>query len=304
MEQLNNEFTVNRSIEHTWQVLTDLERIAPCMPGAQLQEVEGEIYRGVVKVKLGPIATAFKGQATFVDRNDASYTATLKGEGRDTGGKGNADALITATLEAVSAHSTKVTVSTDLRVTGKVAQFGRGVMGDVSEKLMAQFAANLNTMLDSEPDTPAETRWVVDEMVRQVLARDPLLAQLEVAPWPEPAAAAWLRAPDAAQFSRRVAEFDAELGERTSVLVDAFGDNQRRVADAVREVLGLCRADLDDASAIARALDAAEHPQLGDTLNTTTHSKLGRCLHAAHYAFKKKLSHAASPMASTSRTAT
>jgi carbon monoxide dehydrogenase subunit G len=159
MEQLKNEFTVNRSIEHTWQVLTDLERIAPCMPGAQLQEVEGEIYRGVVKVKLGPIATAFKGQATFVDRNDAAYTATLKGEGRDTGGKGNADALITATLEAIAPDTTKVTVSTDLRITGKVAQFGRGVMGDVSEKLMAQFANNLNTMLDAEPaaEPAAET---------------------------------------------------------------------------------------------------------------------------------------------------
>jgi carbon monoxide dehydrogenase subunit G len=155
MEQLKNEFTVNRSIEHTWQVLTDLERIAPCMPGAQLQEVEGEIYRGVVKVKLGPIATSFKGQASFLERNDAAYTATLKGEGRDTGGKGNADALITATLEAVSADTTKVTVSTDLRITGKVAQFGRGVMGDVSEKLMAQFANNLNSMLDAEPATEA-----------------------------------------------------------------------------------------------------------------------------------------------------
>ena len=179
MEQLKNEFTVNRSIEHTWEVLTDLERIAPCMPGAQLQEVEGEIYRGVVKVKLGPIATAFKGQATFVDRNDASHTATLKAEGRDTGGKGNADAVITATLEAVSAHSTKVTVSTDLRVTGKVAQFGRGVMGDVSEKLMAQFASNLNTMLDSEPDTPAEAHALVEEAQqheREVIAAAPATA--------------------------------------------------------------------------------------------------------------------------------
>ena len=160
-------------------MLTDLERIAPCMPGAQLQEVEGEIYRGVVKVKLGPIATAFKGQATFVDRNDASHTATLKAEGRDTGGKGNADAVITATLEAMSAHSTKVTVSTELRVTGKVAQFGRGVMGDVSEKLMAQFASNLNTMLDSEPDTPAEAHALVEEAQqheREVIAAAPATA--------------------------------------------------------------------------------------------------------------------------------
>jgi carbon monoxide dehydrogenase subunit G len=169
MEQLKNEFTVNRSIEHTWQVLTDLERIAPCMPGAQLQEVEGEIYRGVVKVKLGPIATAFKGQATFVDRNDAAYTATLKGEGRDTGGKGNADALITASLEAIAPDTTKVTVSTDLRITGKVAQFGRGVMGDVSEKLMAQFANNLNTMLDAEPAAePAAEQPVAQQPAAEV----------------------------------------------------------------------------------------------------------------------------------------
>lgn len=165
MEQLLNAFTVNRSIDHAWGILTDLERIAPCMPGAQLQEVEGDIYRGVVKVKLGPIATAFKGQAQFVERDDAAHRAVLKAEGRDTGGKGNADAIITAQLEAVSAHATKVTVSTDLRVSGKVAQFGRGVMGDVSEKLMAQFATNLNTMLDAEPDTPEEAHALVEEAV-------------------------------------------------------------------------------------------------------------------------------------------
>jgi hypothetical protein len=150
MEKLLNEFTVNRSIDHTWAVLTDVERIAPCLPGAQLQEIEGDVFRGVVKVKLGPIATAFKGQASFVERDDVNHKAVLKGEGRDTGGKGNADALITAQLESVSADVTKCIVSTDLRITGKVAQFGRGIMGDVSEKLMTQFATNLNTMLDAE----------------------------------------------------------------------------------------------------------------------------------------------------------
>ena len=156
MEKLLNEFTVNRSIDHAWTVLTDVERIAPCLPGAQLQEIEGDVFRGVVKVKLGPISTAFKGQATFVERDDTNHRAVLKGEGRDTGGKGNADALITAQLEPVSAESTKVVVTTELHITGKVAQFGRGIMGDVSEKLMSQFAANLNTMLDAEGGTPAE----------------------------------------------------------------------------------------------------------------------------------------------------
>lgn len=165
MEQLLNEFTVNRSVDHTWAVLTDVERIAPCMPGAQLQEIEGDVYRGVVKVKLGPISTAFKGQASFVERDDAAHRAVLKGEGRDTGGKGSADALITAQAEAVSAHVTKVVVSTELRVSGKVAQFGRGIMGDVSEKLMAQFAHNLNTMLDAEGDTPEEAAAAAAEAV-------------------------------------------------------------------------------------------------------------------------------------------
>jgi carbon monoxide dehydrogenase subunit G len=165
MEKLLNEFTVNRSIAHAWAVLTDVERIAPCMPGAQLQEIEGDVYRGLVKVKLGPISTSFKGQASFIERDDANHRAVLKGEGRDTGGKGNADALITAQLEAVSAHVTKCVVSTDLHVSGKVAQFGRGVMGDVSSKLMAQFANNLNTMLDGEQDDPQEAAALVEEAV-------------------------------------------------------------------------------------------------------------------------------------------
>jgi carbon monoxide dehydrogenase subunit G len=165
MEKLLNEFTVNRSIAHAWAVLTDVERIAPCMPGAQLQEIEGDVYRGLVKVKLGPISTSFKGQASFIERDDANHRAVLKGEGRDTGGKGNADALITAQLEEVSAHVTKCVVSTDLHVSGKVAQFGRGVMGDVSSKLMAQFANNLNTMLDGEQDDPQEAAALVEEAV-------------------------------------------------------------------------------------------------------------------------------------------
>lgn len=166
MEKLLNEFVVHRPIDVAWAVLTDVERIAPCMPGAQLLEIEGELYRGVVKVKLGAISTAFKGQAKFVERDDENHRAVLHGEGRDTTGKGNADAMITATMERIDDNSSKCVVSTDLRVTGKVAQFGRGIMADVSKKLMAQFADNLNTMLDHSgdpvvvedvaPDAPAD----------------------------------------------------------------------------------------------------------------------------------------------------
>lgn len=156
-EQLINEFTVNRPIDEAWPIITDVERIAPCLPGAELQEIEGETYRGVVKVKLGAISSQFKGEANFLERDDAAYRAVIKGVGRDTGGRGNASAEITAQAESLSPTSTKVVVTTDLHITGKVAQFGRGIMGDVSSKLMVQFANNLNEMLDEQglESTPA-----------------------------------------------------------------------------------------------------------------------------------------------------
>jgi len=155
-EQLINEFTVNRPIDEAWPLITDLERIAPCLPGAELQEVEGETYRGVVKVKLGAISSQFKGEAHFVERDDERYRAVIKGAGRDTGGRGNASAEITAQAESLSPTSTRVAVTTDLHITGKVAQFGRGIMADVSSKLMAQFADNLNQMIDDQSDEHAE----------------------------------------------------------------------------------------------------------------------------------------------------
>ena len=155
MDKLLNEFTVDQPIDTTWAVLTDVERIAPCMPGATLEEIEGDVYRGVVKVKLGAISAAFRGQASFVERDDVNHRAVLRGEGRDTTGKGNADALITASLEQISPTQTKCVVETDLRITGKVAQFGRGIMGDVSKKLITQFATNLNTMLADSEAAPA-----------------------------------------------------------------------------------------------------------------------------------------------------
>ena len=160
---LNHDFTVPVPVADAWRILTDVERIAPCLPGAELQEVEGDTYRGVVKVKVGPIQAQFKGQASFVERDDNAHKAVLKGEGRDTGGKGNASALITAQLTAESDSSTKVVVTTDLSITGKVAQFGRGAMADVSDKLLGQFVENLNQLIASQPasspaaaDTPAE----------------------------------------------------------------------------------------------------------------------------------------------------
>jgi carbon monoxide dehydrogenase subunit G len=122
----------------------------------------------MVKVKVGPISAAFKGQASFVERDDANYRAVLKGEGRDTGGKGNASANITAAMTAVSPTSTKVDVTTDLTITGKVAQFGRGAMADISDKLLGQFVENLNELIAQQPEIAAESPAASTEGVRKI----------------------------------------------------------------------------------------------------------------------------------------
>jgi carbon monoxide dehydrogenase subunit G len=152
---LVHEFTVPVPVDDAWRILTDVERIAPCLPGAQLQEIEGDTYRGIVKVKVGPIQAQFKGQASFVEQDHVAHRVVLKGEGRDTTGKGNAAALITAELTSLTASSTSVKVLTDLSITGKVAQFGRGAMADISDKLLAQFVENLNTLIGEQQASPA-----------------------------------------------------------------------------------------------------------------------------------------------------
>jgi carbon monoxide dehydrogenase subunit G len=154
--ELTHEFTVPVGIEKAWAVLTDVEGIAPCMPGAELREVEGDEYRGVVKVKVGPITAQYQGKATITEQDEGAHRIVVRAEGRDTRGQGNASANVTATL-ASEADSTKVSVVTDLNVTGKVAQFGRGVMADVSSKLLGQFVACLETrvLVDSAaPENP------------------------------------------------------------------------------------------------------------------------------------------------------
>jgi len=183
---LNHEFVVNVPVDQAWQILTDLERIAPCLPGAQLTEVEGDTYRGQVKVKVGPILAQFKGQASFVSRDDAAHKATLKGEGRDTTGKGNASAMITAELTSVSEASTKCTVHTDLSISGKVAQFGRGALADVSDKLLAQFSENLNQLISASPAlAAASTITTSPEPVEASAPEQPAVRKIdgpEVAP--------------------------------------------------------------------------------------------------------------------------
>jgi carbon monoxide dehydrogenase subunit G len=145
--ELTNDFRVSVSRADAWKVLNDVERIAPMLPGAQLQEIEGEELRGIVKVKVGPITAQYKGTATFQEQDEAAGRVVLKASGRDTRGQGNASATITATLTP-DGDGTKVRVVTDLTITGKVAQFGRGVLADVSSKLIGQFVDSLEADLE------------------------------------------------------------------------------------------------------------------------------------------------------------
>ncbi len=172
--ELSNDIEVNAPVEEVWAAFNDVERIAPCLPGAQLQEIEGEEFRGIVKVKVGPITAQYKGKATFEERDKDNWRVVIKGDGRDTRGAGNASALITATLDPVSDAVTKVNVNTDLTITGKVAQFGRGAIADVSTKLMGQFADNLETLLEegggetaAEP-APEPVSATGDPVVRKI----------------------------------------------------------------------------------------------------------------------------------------
>lgn len=140
--KLENRFTVPVPVDQAWQVLLDVERIAPCMPGATLTSFDGDRFEGTVKVKVGPINLTYGGKASFVSKDEASHVAVIDGSGKETRGTGTAKALITCRLHD-RGDSTEVEVDTDLNVTGKPAQFGRGVLADVSGKLVDQFAACL-----------------------------------------------------------------------------------------------------------------------------------------------------------------
>jgi hypothetical protein len=150
--ELEDEFEVPLGVPETWSLLTDVGRIAPCLPGARLDEVVDGEYRGVVRVKVGPITVEYKGVASFAELDEVGRRVVLRAQGRETRGQGNASATVTATLVPVGA-ATRVAVSTELDISGRVAQFGRGALADVSSKLLGQFVKNLerDLMSGSEP---------------------------------------------------------------------------------------------------------------------------------------------------------
>jgi carbon monoxide dehydrogenase subunit G len=161
--ELTHEFTVPASVDDAWAAFNDLARIAPCFPGASLTAYDGEQFEGLVKVKLGPISLQYTGAGRFVERDEASHRAVIEAKGKDKRGNGTAAATITASLASAGATATDVTVATVLNITGKPAQFGRSVMQDVSDKLLAQFAACLETTLGEEPAAVDDAAVSADE---------------------------------------------------------------------------------------------------------------------------------------------
>jgi hypothetical protein len=147
--RLHNQFVVPLQLDHTWEVLTDMPRIAPCLPGARLDGVDGEYFRGSVQVKLGPVSTSYQGRARFAVRDRARQQLVLKAEGRDDRGQGGAQATISVQL-APDKDGTVVRVATDLALSGKVAQLGSGMIRNVSSQLVDEFVRRLEaTVIDA-----------------------------------------------------------------------------------------------------------------------------------------------------------
>jgi carbon monoxide dehydrogenase subunit G len=147
--KIANQFTVSAPIDQAWDVLCDLEQVIPLMPGAQLVGHEGDDYLGKVKVKVGPVTSEFSGKVRFVEQDRAQHRAVIDGKGKESRGTGNAAATVTARLQEAG-HRTQVNVDTDLKIVGKLAQFGSGMLQQVSEKLLGQFVESLEAKLAAE----------------------------------------------------------------------------------------------------------------------------------------------------------
>ena len=137
--QINNEFTVSVPIQEAWDIMLDLERVAPCLPGAAIQESQGDEYQGTMKVKIGPITANYKGTVKVEEADEENHRAVVQATGRDARGQGTASATIVSTLQG-EGEQTRVSVETDMHLTGRAAQFGRGIAQDVATKMLGQFA--------------------------------------------------------------------------------------------------------------------------------------------------------------------
>jgi carbon monoxide dehydrogenase subunit G len=153
--ELSHSFTVPATVDAAWATFMDLERVGSCFPGATVTEASDDAFSGTVKVKLGPIALQYAGSGVFLERDDAAHKAVIEAKGKDKRGNGTAGATVTIQLTP-DGDGTRADVTTDLAITGKPAQFGRGVMQDVSDKLLQQFVACIESQFDAAPAADAE----------------------------------------------------------------------------------------------------------------------------------------------------
>ena len=154
--ELDNSFTVPTSPDRAWAVLLDVERIAPCMPGATVEEFDGEVVTGRIKVKVGPVALTYRGTAKFLERDSEARVVVLEASGKETRGAGTASATVRASLEpAATGEGTQVVMHTTMNVTGRPAQFGRGVIAEVGGKLVEKFAGNLAELISADSNAPS-----------------------------------------------------------------------------------------------------------------------------------------------------
>jgi uncharacterized protein len=189
--KLENEFTVDVPVEDVWSVLLDLERVTPCLPGAALTEESGDEYKGEMKVRLGPVSQEYEGTVKIEEADESEHRAVLKADGKDARGQGTASATITSTLQDEGNGSTKVHVETDMQLTGRAAQFGRGVQQDVAEKLLNRFAECLENEImgggaeeesepavseaepsEEEPSTDGEAGEEEEQPRRRIIQQD------------------------------------------------------------------------------------------------------------------------------------
>lgn len=148
--QLEQQFTIPTSVDHAWDLMLDVERIAPCFPGAKVTAADGETVNGQVRVKLGPILLTYAGILKFVERDDTNHRLVMDGKGVDAKGNGSASAQVTAHLTATGEGSTLCNLVTDLNITGRPAQFGRGMMLEIGNNILGKFSANLAEMLSAD----------------------------------------------------------------------------------------------------------------------------------------------------------
>lgn len=214
--RLNHSFTVPVGIDDAWSMLLDIEQVAPCLPDTALETVAGDDFAGSVKVRLGPVPLKYQGRASFVEKDEAAHRATIDAQGRESRG-GMVSAKVTAALFAEGTSSTRVDVMTDLNITGRPAQFGRGVIVDVGKKLIDEFAYNLAAQLSQEDKSavPARAREPAEEAAPAVAATAATVPSEPVSAPPVPAEVI----PASPALVRRVAPIAAAVAALIALFV-------------------------------------------------------------------------------------